>query len=44
MFLLLFGGFTLAQNKLSWETYYEQLTDIDGIESDSWEAAYEVLS
>lgn len=44
MFLLLFGGFTLAQNKLSWETYYEQLTDIDGIESGSWEAAYEVLS
>lgn len=44
MFLLLFGGFTLAQNKLSWETYYEQLTDIEGIESGSWEAAYEVLS
>lgn len=44
MFLLLFGGFTLAQNKLSWETYYEQLTDIDGIESGSWEAAYEVLN
>ena len=44
MFLLLFGCFTLAQNKLSWETYYEQLTDIDGIESGSWETAYEVLS
>ena len=44
MFLLLVSGFTLAQDKLSWETYYERLTDVDGIESGSWEAAYEVLS
>ena len=38
MFLLLVSGFTLAQDKLSWETYYERLTDVDGIESGSWEA------
>lgn len=43
MSLLLSGGFTLVQDKLSWETYYEQLTDINDIESGPWEAIYKVL-
>lgn len=33
-----------AQDGQLWETYYEQLSDIDGIESGTWETMYDVLS
>ena len=33
-----------AQERQPWETYYEQLSDIDETESVSWETAYELLS
>ena len=41
--LLVCSPAAFAQNKPEWETYYEQLTDIENAENASWEEVYEAL-
>lgn len=44
--LLFFFSSTVlhAQNTADWQTYFEQLSDLEDIETDNWENAYEVVS
>lgn len=41
--LCAFFNIVAAQDNTSWATYYEQLSDLESVESESWEQGYELL-